>query len=384
MKLENLSLEGLSFSAPQVLGGVRLVPLVRDTFREDLRLSRRAYGEDVALVSVNPKITYMGYVPHGLVANWTNDGSAVFGTQFETAKTHRDGKSFNGWITARGLLRMARREHRNQLRFLPLHVAMEGFLASHFGGPSIAWTEYSKQVKRSGLSPRVEAVLPGRAIVGLEDALRLFEIHHNQVGLLLFVADSLASVFVVPHPEDYKALHHTLISDFYGDLIWHHGLFATENEVHPTPIDSSNIATLKDLRREIDQLRLRWADLSTSMAPSLFERKLNQHRVYRFKPFSLKRFITDLDPNEENFIGEMILSDDGALQYLKTYRLSAAQTRRAYLLKMLAATDWNLDACATLLACRKSELVMRLEKAGFGYLLHQHVLDSARSKERKF
>lgn len=55
----------------------------------------------------------------------------------------------------------------------------------------------------------------------------------------------------------------------------------------------------------------------------------------------------------------------------------------AYLLSQLAGHDWNLEQCAESLGCRKNELVLRLKNAGFGYLLHQHVLDAARAKERK-
>ncbi len=359
------------------------MPLVRDAYRHDLRLTRRAYAEQVATVAVSPKLAYTSYIPHGLVANWTDDGGAVFGTQIEAAKHHRDGESFGHWITARGLTRMARREHKHQLRFLPLHVAMEGFLALHFGGPSIAWTEYSNQAKRTGLSPRIETAMPGRLIVGLEDALRLFEVHRNQVGILVFVADALASAFVVPHPEDYVALHATLLTDFYGELIWRYGLLATENTIHPEPIDDSQIHCVDDLRRAVGELRQRWSSLSELMTAGLFSNELNLQRVYRFRPFTLSRFSTDLEPNTENMIGEWIVSDDGDLQYLKTYRLSAAQTRRAYLLKTLAAHDWSLEACAGALGCRTSELILRLENAGFGYLLHQHVLDGARAKERR-
>ncbi|MEH2056818.1 MAG: hypothetical protein V7K97_11825 [Nostoc sp.] len=42
----------------------------------------------------------------------------------------------------------------------------------------------------------------------------------------------------------------------------------------------------------------------------------------------LQRFITDLNPNEENHIGEAIIRENGELEYLKTYRLSGMQTRR--------------------------------------------------------
>ena len=374
---------GLTMAPPQVLGGVRLVPLLREQNREDLRLSRRGYAEGVAEVSVDPKTTYTSFVPHGLVANWTDDGGAVFGSQIAASQSAKDGAPLARFITARGLKKMVRREGKHQLRFLPLHVAMEGLLALHFGGPNIAWTEYSRAVMRSGLSPRAETSIRGSQIVGLEDALRLFEIHENQIGILVFVSDVLASAFVLPHPDDYAALHHTLITDFCGELIWHYGLYATESVIAPEPIEPGAINGVSDLRREVERLRDRWAELNQMMAPGLLERPVKQERAYRFKPFSLQRFISELDPKTENHIGEAIYADDGSLQYLKTYRMSSAQTRRAYLLSQLAEKDWSLEACAESLGCRKSELILRLENAGFGYLLHQHVLDGARASEAR-
>lgn len=379
----NISFHGLTLAAPQVLGGVRLVPVVRSDYREDLRLSKRAYANEVANVLVDRKTIYSSYIPHGLVANWTTDGSAVFGTQLEAAQSSGKDKAAATWQTAQGFARIAQREDKRQLRFLPMHLAMEGLLALHFRGPSIAWTEYARHVKRSGLGPRIETVVPGKAIVGLEDALRLFEIHQNQVGVLVFVADDLASAFVLPHPDDYIALHHTLISDFYGELIWHYGLFALQNEISPEPISIEQVESIDNLRDEISGLRRRWAELSSFMASHLFERPLNSEQVYRFRPFSLERFITQLDPRQVNFIGEAIFSDDNSLQYLKTFRLSAAQTKRAHILQKLSECHWNLEECAKAFACRTSEFKLRMENAGFGYLLHQHVLDQARSQERK-
>ncbi len=381
--MTGLNLDGLTMAPPQVLGGVRLVPLTRPENRGDLRLSRRAYAEDFAFVEVDPKTVYTSYVPHGLVANWTTDGGAVFGSQMAQGTKTKDGKSFGQYITARGLRKMVRREGKSQLRFLPLHVAMEGLLALHFGGPDIAWTEYSAAVMRKGLSPRNETAVPGDQISGLQDALRLFEIHENQVGMLIFVSGALSSAFVVPHPDDYSALHHTLITDFYGELIWQYGFYVTENMMHPDPIDIESVDSTVDLRREVNHLRARWAEMNEMISPGLFEQSYHSERVYRFKPFSLERFITDLDPGTENHIGEAIYADDGSLQYLKTYRMSSAQTRRAYLLSQLAPHDWNLEQCAAALGYRKSELILRLENAGFGYLLHQHVLDGARAKERR-
>lgn len=105
-----------------------------------------------------------------------------------------EGKKFAcGFARIQLLHRMAKREQKNALRLLPLHLAMEGFLGMFFNGPSIAWSEYSRQALSQGLSSRVEWSIAGRGIQKLEDALRLFEIHENQVGVLLFVSEVLAS-----------------------------------------------------------------------------------------------------------------------------------------------------------------------------------------------
>ena len=279
--------------------------------------------------------------------------------------------------------KMRARETKNALRFLPLHLAMEGFLSLYFGGPEIAWEEYSRAALRSGLGSRSESVVPGWYIEGLKDALRVFEIHDSQVGVLVMVADALASAFVVPHPDDYRLLHHTLITDFYGELIGEYSLSAREN------VDHSRFRGRRDLliRSTIcvcicKQYRKEWAELNALMASGLFGRSVMSEKVYQMGPFMLQRFATDLDQKSDNHIGEAITGPDGTLEYLKTFRLSRAQCRRAYLLKQLAESAWELEACALRLACTKNQLIFRLENAGFDYLLHQHVLDAARASRR--
>ena len=59
------------------------------------------------------------------------------------------------------------------------------------------------------------------------------------------------------------------------------------------------------------------------------------------------------------------------------------QCRRAFLLQQLAKHMWNLNACAAALNQSRDDLILRLEKAGFGYLLKKHVLEAARSSRRK-
>ena len=119
------------------------------------------------------------------------------------------------------------------------------------------------------------------------------------------------------------------------------------------------------------------------MASNLLGRHLSAKRVYTAGSFTLQRFITDLCPSEENHIGEAIVRDNGELEYLKTYRLSAAQTRRVYLLSQLASQNWNLESTASYLGIAYDELIRRFEGAGFGYLLKEQVRSKARVKEPK-
>lgn len=381
--LEQLTLGNLELAPSQVWGGVRLVPILRRDIREDLRLGKRGYDDAAMVVSLDgelmaPGIKYISYVPHGLVMSWSNDGTAAaaFGTQLQAAG---DGKRVGKDGAVRVAHRMARREGKNQLRMLPMHLAMEGYLALHFGGPDIAWSEYSRQAIRSGLSPRSESAVPGAWIVGLEDALRVFEIHTAQVGVLVFVADALASAFVVPHPEDYALLHRTLLADFYGELLYHYGLHATAARMEAS-IEELRVFSLPDLRRELLAMRAEWSQHHRDMSRGLIDKRVTSERVYRAGPFQLQRFITDLDLADENHLGEAIVRESGELEYLKTYRLSSAQSRRAYLLHHLALHSWNLDATAASLGQTKQELIRRLDKAGFGYLINNQVLQAARKR----
>ena len=379
----DLAARGLSLAPSQVLGGVRLVPVLRREVRADLRLGKRSYGEDRAVVSLDGElcasgIKYVSFVPHGLVVSWSDDGSpvAAWGAELHAKDGRRLGK---GPGAVRLAHRMARREDPHQLRFLPLHLAMEGFLALHFGGPEVAWPEYSRQALRRGLSPRVEHAYAGAAVTGLDDALRLFEIHEGQVGVLVFVADALASAFVVPTPEDYRALHRSLLEDFYGELIVQYGYYAGASSAEAR-IDERSVSSLADLRGALDMMRADWASFHEGMAAGLLEKPPRAEPIYKAGPFHLQRFVTDLDLASENHIGEAIVREDGTLEYLKTFRLSAAQSRRAFLLSRLAEHGWELEQTAGALACTKDELVRRFVDAGFGYLFAPAVLAAAQRR----
>jgi hypothetical protein len=125
------------------------------------------------------------------------------------------------------------------------------------------------------------------------------------------------------------------------------------------------IHDLADLRTAVARRRADWGAFHGFQAGDLLAPRplQNVQTVYTAGPFTLLRFLTDLDPARENHIGEVIVrTETGQIEYLKTYRLSAAQTRRAYLLSQLAAHYWHLDDTAHALQTSRDELVLRLEK----------------------
>jgi hypothetical protein len=70
------------------------------------------------------------------------------------------------------------------------------------------------------------------------------------------------------------------------------------------------------------------------------------------------------------------------VEYLKTFRLSRAQAKRAFLLRQLAMRHWELEATGDALGWTKDELIERFEHVGFGYLLKPDVLAAAKRRRR--
>ncbi|WP_030395721.1 MULTISPECIES: hypothetical protein [Kitasatospora] len=381
-----LDLTGLDTRPAQVWGGVRLVPLVRAEPIEDLRLHQELYEPEYTAVPVGPRTDYLAFVPHGFVADWTRDGTpaAAYGTRLDTPSAITASTPPER-VRVRVPRRIAKRENRTRLRFLPLHLALEGYLSLHFGGPSIAWEEYSERALRNGLSPRAEEAYAGDRVRGLADALRVFEIHPGQCGLVVYVADALAAAFVVPHPDDYRALHRTLLLDLFGELIHHYALLSA-----PVPDFRADLRTAgpinstAELRAAVDGQERAWAAFhDDTMAGGLLDPDYRSRTVRRLGRFRLDRFRPEFRPKQENHIGEAITDEHGRLAYLKTFRLSEAQVRRGHLLDRLAAHDWHLPTTATALGLTEPQLGLRLEGAGFGSLLRQDVLDHYRRAARQ-
>ncbi|MFB7271893.1 hypothetical protein [Streptomyces sp. NPDC056244] len=433
--MTRLDLTGLITRPAQVWGGIRLVPLVREKPVTGLRLHREiyraqnangGYDQDAHVgydqVQVGPNTRYISYIPHGFIADWSGDGGqgAAYGTQLGEGEGEHEGTSESGnagagaRTGARGPdpgaganrrpdtipVRPGRPHHRmvkrakagkgnrgdlsrtaaaTRCRFLPLHLALEGYLALHFGGPSIAWDEWSRQAVRQGLSPRAEDAWLGHEVRGLTDALRVFEIHPGQCGVMVYAADSLAAAFVVPHPDDYRALHPTLLVDLYGELVHQYAHFgAPVPEFEARIRDGRHMNTLADLRAAARAQERAWSDTHEAvLSRQLLSTSYAFERAYRMGPFELHRFLPPFHRGagaEEQHIGELINDHKGRTAYLKTFRLSDAQIRRGYLLTRLAAHDWHLGRTAQKLGIGYEELIRRIRAAGFASLLNAHAV----------
>jgi hypothetical protein len=379
---DGIDLTGLTPAPAQTWGAIRLVPLLRADPITDLRLHARLHDRtELSIVHTAPRTAYLAYVPHAFVATWTTDGTpaAAYGTQL---RDPADADAPTG-IRLAFRRRMARREDRQRLRFLPLHLAMEGYLAVQLGGPPIAWHEWTRAAVTRGVSPRVEATYTGAAVAGLDDALRIFEIHPGQCGMVLYVADALAAAFVVGHPDDYRHLHPTLLHDFFGELLFQYAQLPAAADV-ATRLDETRITGVADLRAELARADDEWAAFHARMAGGLLAaERLTVTPVQRMGRFTLSRFLPAFDPGTENHIGETITDERGRLAYLQTFRLSAAQTRRGHLLSRLAAHDWEFDATATALGTDRQGLALRLDRAGFGHLLRPDIIDACRNSTRR-
>ncbi|MEU1469865.1 hypothetical protein ABZ434_16735 [Streptomyces sp. NPDC005761] len=375
--MTRLEMTGLTARPAQVWGGIRLVPLVRERPVEGLRLHQEVYtGYGAGTVEVGPRTHYTSYIPHGFVADWSGEGTntAAYGTQFAAP-----GGSGPQSIPPRTLTlprhrhhRLAKRQAGNRLRFLPLHLAMEGYLALHFGGPSTAWEEWSRQALRDGLSPRAEDAYLGWSVRGLGDALRAFEIHPGQCGVMVYTADALAAAFVVPHPDDYRLLHPTLIEDLYGELVHQYAMYgAPVTDFGARIPDGPHTRTLAGLRTAARGQERKWSEAhDTLFARELRDSPYGFDRVYRMGSFTLWRFLPPFLRNRGGqHIGETITDHKGQVAYLKTFRLSEAQIRRGHLLQRLADADWLLSAAARSLGTGQDELLRRIRSAGFESLL---------------
>lgn len=371
----NISLSGLTVAPPQLWKNVRLYPVLREQQKPGLRFAIDDYDSELGVVKVDNSHSYIGYIPHGLIVAWENGGPQVtYGGAFGQGGKRRKPS------LVRMHHRMAKKRS-NQLRVLPLHFAMEGFLNLQLGVPEIAWSQYSKEFKRHGFTSASSSALPGVAISGMSEAVRLFEIYENQVGTLVFISDALAGAFIYSNPQDYRSLHDTLVRNFYTDLFSYYGCYGFAGNMEIS-LKRDGVSTLADLESAVDDVYREWEDVAAILTADLFDSEMEGQQVNKVGPYQLSRFMTSLKVDEENHLGEVITNQDGEIEYLSTYRLSKRQTRRAYLLKQLADNDWNLEQAATAVGQTEDQFIMSLERQGFGYILNPEVLTAARKRRR--
>ncbi|MGW1376185.1 ARPP-2 domain-containing protein [Streptomyces sp. NPDC002446] len=377
--MNRLDLSGLRARPAQVWGAVRLVPLVRAEPIRDLRLHRELYEDGTATVRADGSASYTSYIPHGFVANWTGDGSpaAAYGSQLSEGRggpvacaplhvprrlVHRRGKGHSRGRPSDGPW--------GGLRFLPLHLALDGYLALHFGGPPVLWEEWTRRAVRDGLSPRAERAYLGERVPGLDDALRVFEIHPGQCGVMVYVADALAAAFVVPHPDDYRALHPSLLQDLYGELMYQYALYGGPVADFTATIAAEYITSLTDLRAAAGRRAREWeAQHAGLMADELLDESYDVRQVYRMGRFRLSRFLPPFALHRTQHIGELITDGKGRIAYLKTFRLTDKQVRRGHVLHRLAAHEWHVGRTAEAMGISGQELRRRVCRLGFEGLL---------------
>ncbi|MCH7232326.1 hypothetical protein L0U85_15890 [Glycomyces sp. L485] len=372
--MHRLTFDGLQTRPGQVWGGVRLVPLVRDEPISSLRLHPNGFPDNDPFGGYEPRCCY---APHGLTAEWTDDGTAVpaLGTALRMpAKTVRK--------SGRPKTKL---ERRTRVRFVPHQTALEAFLPLTFQVPTIAWREWSTRVFRRGLPRSEEPQYIGYDVEGLADALRIFEIHPGQCGVLVYIADALASAVVTPHPDDYRALHPTLVEDGFGELIWRYTHLYEDVPDFRVRLHESSIDTVADLRTTIRVAQREWTDFhEDAMAGGLLDAEYVFTGDYQMNQYTLRRFRPHFVPGRETHVGEAISDDNGRLAYLRTFRLSETQSRRGRLLRTLSDYDWNVEAAAASMGIAAPALVARVDAAGYGGLLRQDVLDHYRAMNSRF
>jgi hypothetical protein len=180
-------------------------------------------------------------------------------------------------------------------------------------------------------------------------------------------------VFVVPRAEDYRTLHRTLLLDFYGALIWHYAKMSGAAADLSVRFDESRVDALATLGAELARARLAWAESHRVLLADVLGRPVHADHVSHVGHFALQRFTTPIDLEGDGaHIGEAIVDESsGEIAYLKTYRLSDAQSRRAHLLRTLAANDWNLERAAKALRSTRAQLLERIGRSGFADLLKE-------------
>ncbi|WP_258312335.1 ARPP-2 domain-containing protein [Streptomyces araujoniae] len=207
----------------------------------------------------------------------------------------------------------------------------------------------------------------------------------GQCGVMVYVSDALAAAFVVPHPEDYRLPHASLVEDLFGELVHQYGLYgAPVAEFGARIRGEEHIRTLAGLRVAARGRERAWEEAHDRLfARRLLNTSYGFERVYRMGSFTLWRFLPPfVRDGSGQRIGETVTGHKGQVACLKTFRLSDARVRRGHLLHTLAVAEWELSRAAGVLGTSREELVRRIRTAGFSQLLKGNAQTGAQSGER--
>ena len=90
---------GLRLAPSQVWGSIRLVPVLRDEVRGDLRFARRTYNDDLTIVSLKGGLLEPGQI-EGLFEGFRQHGRDRSGLGLGLAITKRAIESMSGTVRA--------------------------------------------------------------------------------------------------------------------------------------------------------------------------------------------------------------------------------------------------------------------------------------------
>lgn len=357
-----LGLQGLASAPPQRFGEVAVVPLRRPGPPDELRLYR-------------PGVTGAAQLaPHGYLLGMASPYQArvAYGSQIALP-----GQEFaSATIVVERPLSLARP------RMLSMNLDTEGFLYFFCGADAASWGEYARRLSaRQYQGLRVKSA-PVEQPAALADAARLFEPYEDQVGALVLLRDELAGALVVPHPEDYRALHPSLFDEVYDGFFGSYGLAPTPPPAHVLEPPGLTLRSVDDLRLALKQLKQRWANTTHGLSGGIAEQPLSFLAEQRRGEFLVRRFASQHAPTERGAIGELISRPSGRLVYLRLYTLTPPDQRRRDLLAELVRANWNMRAVAGARGETPWAYEGTLRRAGLGHLLRESFADARRTPVR--
>ena len=110
------------------------------------------------------------------------------------------------------------------------------------------------------------------------------------MGVLVFVADTLANAFVVSDPQDYRQLHRSIIEDVFCEVLWFHGVHYNKVPCFSFQLSEKNINSMEELENAFHKEQQRWHSFRADMAYELLQKPLFVQDVYKKNHFCIQRF----------------------------------------------------------------------------------------------